>query len=127
MSWLDRFRNPLTLAQREAAIERARLEAVTLRQRREAHERAYDAAQSSRHRPMRGDQRSGNAVMDHARYSLRSWARHLDENHDLAVGVLDDLVKKIIGCGIAIEPMIKAPNGKLAVKAKDALRGLWLE
>ena len=127
MSWLDRFRNPLTLAQREAAIERARLEAVTLRQRREASERAYDAAQSSRHRPMRGDQRSGNAVMDHARYSLRSWARHLDENHDLAVGVLDDLVKKIIGCGIAIEPMIKAPNGRLAVKANDALRGLWLE
>ena len=30
MSWLDRFRNPLTLAQREAAIERAKLEAVTL-------------------------------------------------------------------------------------------------
>lgn len=127
MSWLDRFRNPLTLAQREAAIERARLEAVTLRQRREAHERAYDAAQSSRHRPMRGDQRSGNAVMDHARYSLRSWARHLDENHDLAVGVLDDLVKKIIGCGIAVEPMLKAPNGKLAVKANDALRALWAE
>lgn len=127
MSWLDRFRSPLTLAQREAAIERARLDAVSLRQRREASERAYDAAQRSRHRPMRGDQRSGNAVMDHARYSLRSWARHLDENHDLAVGVLDDLTKKVIGCGIAIEPMIKAPGGKLANKTNDTLRALWAE
>lgn len=127
MGWLDSLRSPLTLAQREAAIERAKLEAVTLRQRREASERAYDAATSSRHRPTRGDMRSGNAVMDHARGTLRSWARHLDENHDLAVGVLDDLTKKIIGCGIQIEPMVKGANGKPAKRINDTLRELWAD
>ena len=127
MSWLDRFRSPATLAQREAATERAKLEALTLRQRREAQERAYDAATNSRHRPVRGDLRSGNAVMDHARGSLRSWARHLDENHDIAVGVLDDLVKKIIGCGIQIEPMVKGAGGQLNKAVNDRLRDLWAD
>jgi len=127
VGWLDAFRSPLTLAQREAAIERARLEAVTLRQRREAGERAYEAASESRYRPKRGDTRSANAVMDHARGTLRSWARHLDENHDLAVGVLDDLVKKIIGCGIQLEPMVKGANGKSAKKINDQLRNLWAD
>ena len=125
MGILDRFRDPVKQAQREAAVERAKLEALTLRQRREASERAYEAANNSRHRPVRGDQRSGNAVMDHARTSLRSWARHLDENHDLAVGVLDDLTKKIIGCGIQIEPMVKGRDGKPVKRINDQLRALW--
>lgn len=127
MSWLDRFRSPLTLAQREAAIERARLEAVALRQRREASERAYEAAAQSQYWPKRGDLKSGNAVMDQARTSIRSWARFLDENHDIAVGVLDDLVKKIIGCGIQIEPMVKGTNGKPIKKINDQLRTLWAD
>lgn len=127
MGLFDRFRDPVKVAQREAAIERAKLEAMTLRQRREATERAYDAASNSRHRPVRGDLRSGNAVMDHARGTLRSWARHLDENHDLAVGVLDDLVKKIIGCGIQLEPMVKGAGGKAAKATNDALRMLWAD
>lgn len=127
MGFLDKFRSPLSAAQREAAIERAKLEAVVLRQRREAQERAYDAANDTRHRPRRGDLRSGNAVMDHARGTIRSWARHLDENHDIAVGVLDDLCKKIIGCGIQIEPMVKGANGKPLKIVNDRLRVLWKE
>lgn len=127
MGWLDRFRDPLTLAQREAAIERAKLEAVTLRRRREIGQRAYEAASNSQYWPKRGDLKSGNAVMDQARTSIRSWARFLDENHDIAVGVLDDLVKKIIGCGIQIEPMVKGVNGKPAKRINDQLRTLWAD
>lgn len=65
--------------------------------------------------------------MDHARSTLRSWARHLDENHDIAVGVLDDLVKKIIGCGIQLEPMVERVGGALAVDVNKQLRALWAE
>lgn len=125
MSWLDRFRSPLSLAQREASIERAKLEAVALRQRREATERAYEAALSSQYWPRRGDSKSGNAVMDQARSTVRSWARFLDENHDIAVGVLDDLVKKIIGCGIQFGPMVKLKDGSPAEEVNDTLRSLF--
>lgn len=123
--WLKR--SPLRLAQEEAQLEKLKLEASVTRHRREVLERAYDAAQPSQYWPRQGDYKSGNAVMDQARSTIRNWARYLDENHDLAVGVLDDLVKKIVGCGIQINPQVKTVAGALAKDANKQLAELWGE
>lgn len=135
MSFLDRFRKPaapaasadLVAAREQAEIERHKLEAMVMQGRRQALERAYDAATPSQYWNRPGDLKSGNAVMDHARWKLRSWARHLDENHDLAIGVLDDIVKKVIGCGIQVTPCVKRAGGQLHVEANKALSRLWSE
>ena len=84
--------------------------------------RLYEAAKlSNLHRP-RSISRSGNGVMDHARGKLRDLARDLDENHDLAVAILDDLVNKIVGTGIQIEPMVSLESGELDETVNDAIR-----
>lgn len=88
-------------------------------------ERLYDAAAlANNRRPPRGAGRSGDGVMEHARGKLTAWARHLDENHDLATGILDDLVAKIVGIGIAIEPMPmlgSQVSRRLSEQIRDAL------
>ena len=88
-------------------------------------ERLYDGASSSNYHKAQSTSRSGNGSMDHAKGSLRDYARNLDENHDLAIGVLDVLVNNIVGTGIPVEPMIKTRGGKLNVKANKAIRKLW--
>lgn len=121
------FASPVKAAEQEARIAELKLKASVCDERRKVLERAYDAAQPSQYWQRRGDNRSGNSSMDQANTTLRSWARYLDENHDLAVGVLDDLVKKVIGCGIQLEPMVKTAKGSLDKKANKALRDLWAE
>ena len=118
---------PVQVAAASAAIERHQLEAAVMKARREALERAYDASQPSQYWQRPGDLRSGNAVMDQARMTIRSWARYLDENHDLAIGVLDDICKKVIGCGIQVVPQTKRANGELHEAANKALARLWAE
>jgi len=59
--------------------------------------------------------------------TLRSWARYLDENHDLAIGIIDALVNNIIGTGIVLEPMVTMKNGDLHERVNDDLRRLWAE
>lgn len=60
-----------------------------------AAQRAYEAAQPSRLRKTKTDPGSGDAMIEPAGESLRLQARHLDENHDLAGGVLDCLVANV--------------------------------
>lgn len=93
-----------------------------------AAQRYYDAATVTAQHPRRGNNASADAVMDRARGNLREYGRWLDENHDLAVGVLDDLVTNIIGCGAGVEPM--ATQGRDALPAVDLnhqLALLWNE
>ncbi|MCO5759963.1 MAG: phage portal protein, partial [Chromatiaceae bacterium] len=66
--------------------------------------RLYEAAQTSNYRPRRGSGASSDAVIQQANTRLREFGRYLDENHDLAVGVLNDLVANIVGTGVGIEP-----------------------
>lgn len=89
--------------------------------------RLYDAAASSQYRKPRTGAQSGNAVMTQAQGTLRATARYLDENHDLAIGVLDTLVSRIVGTGIVIEPMIKDGKGELASDANEQVRRAWRE
>lgn len=68
--------------------------------------RAYEGAQATpQHlsRPVNALQSPDSAV-EGAGFNLRAWGRYLDENHDIAIGILDDLVTNIVGSGITIEP-----------------------
>jgi lambda family phage portal protein len=125
--WFRRGPSALQAAREKAEIERALLDALVTEKRREALERAFDAAKPSQYWQRPGDLKSANAVMDHARTTVRSWARYLDENHDLAIGVLDDVEKKVIGCGIQVSPKVLGRDGKPAKEANERLAALWRE
>ncbi len=90
-------------------------------------QRLYSAAGTSQYHPRRGDNRSGNAVMEHARGRLTNWARYLEENTDLAVGVLDDLTDRVIGTGITIEPMVRNRAGQPLEALNDTIKRAWLD
>jgi len=90
-------------------------------------QRAYEAAQPSRLRKTKTDPGSGDAIVERAGESLRLQARHLDENHDLAGGVLDCLVNNVVGKGINVEPQVKLKSGELAKPINDQLIELWEE
>lgn len=90
-------------------------------------QRAYEAAQPSRLRKIKTDSGSGDAIVERAGESLRLQARHLDENHDLAGGVLDVLVNNVVGRGVAVEPQVKLKSGELAKSVNDQLMELWEE
>jgi lambda family phage portal protein len=90
-------------------------------------QRAYEAAQPSRLRKIKTDAGSGDAVVERAGESLRLQARYLDENHDLARGVLNCLVNNVVGRGITIEPQVKRAGGELAKEVNEQLVELWEE
>lgn len=74
---------------------------------------AYEAAKPTRTRKNKGDNSSGTLVAD-AAANLRAQARHLDQNHDLATGVLNTLVARVVGPkGINVEAMPKDASGKI--------------
>lgn len=89
--------------------------------------RYFEAVNTSLYRSRRGGGQSADAVMDRARGKLREYARWLDENHDLAVGILDDLVTNIVGSGIAMEPMALTTSGEPHEATNRQLRDLWRE
>lgn len=101
---------------------------MAARARLQQAQRYYDAVAPSNQRPRRGNIASADAVMDRAKGGLREYARWLDENHDLCVGILDDLVTNVVGNGAGIEPM--AVNARDRSDARDLnliLRQLWAE
>lgn len=93
----------------------------------EQAKRVYDAAKGSSYRVGPTDRRSADAVMEHAGTRMRQWARHLDENHDLSIGVLDVLVNNVVGTGIAIEPMVRDNAGDPAEAVNAGIRRLLKE
>jgi len=93
-----------------------------------AAKRLYEATKITAQRPRRGGPQAADAVVDGARGSMREFARHLDENCDLAIGVLDDLVTNIVGAGAGIEPMAwRGPEREPVVKLNQELSDLWNE
>lgn len=85
----------------------------------------YEAAEPSRYHKPRTDRRSGNAQAERAAMPIRNQARHLDENYDVASGVLDILVTNTIGRGIQPEPQIMFTSGEPAIELNTALLRLW--
>lgn len=71
----------------------------------------YEAAQPTRLRKVRNDRRSANAQNERASWPITDQARHLDENFDIAVGVLNTLVANTVGTGIQPEPQVMRKDG----------------
>lgn len=86
----------------------------------------YEAAEPSRTHKTRTDKRSANAQNERAVGPIRAQARHLDENFDIASGILDVLVANTVGAGIQTEPQVMLKDG---TPAEDVNRQLlkWHE
>lgn len=88
--------------------------------------RYYEAAQPSNyHKALNGGGASADATVAPAADKLRTWSRYLDENHDLAIGIFDTLVNRIVGEGLTVEPVPRRRNGKLIEGLARDLRELW--
>jgi len=92
---------------------------------RQRASRLYEAAANSAYHKRPKVQGSANKSMDTARGRVRDWARTLDENHDIAIGVLDELVNKVVGTGITLEPLAASSTGKLNKKLNREISKLW--
>ncbi len=86
----------------------------------------YEAADNTRLRKRRSDTGSGDTVVSRAGRQLRALARHLDENHDLARGVLNTLVASVVGpTGIVPEPQPRRADGTIHEAFAQQLIELW--
>ena len=84
----------------------------------------YEAAKPDRTRKGRRETGSGNDAVLRAGATLRQTARHLEQNYDLALGVLNTLVANIVGPnGIGVEPQPRNADGSI----NDALARKILE
>ncbi len=120
MSWLN---NTISHLAPSWALERqkAKLAFDTIK--------GYDAAKKSRTHKANKESRGANQAVFAAGKSLREQARWLDENHDLSIGILDNMAKRVIGAqGIIVEPQPRGHDGEILPKlAKDLQRrfGNW--
>ena len=85
----------------------------------------YEAAKSSRLHKSRGASGSPDESNRIAADKLRDQARHLEENYDIAKGVLDVLVDNVVGSGIIPEPQVQGSDGKLHREFNSSLLTLW--
>ncbi|ELN2578447.1 phage portal protein [Enterobacter kobei] len=96
------------------------------RLRSEMQVQAYEAAKPSRTHSTRRENRSANTAVFAAGASIREQARWLDENHDLAIGILDKLEERVVGArGIQIEPQPLTPDGKVHEDFAAEIARLW--
>ena len=73
-----------------------------------------------------GDNRDGSAAVAMAGERLRKYARHLEQNHDIAKGALDRLVQFCVGAnGIGVEPIPKSATGEIHAEFQSALLDAW--
>jgi lambda family phage portal protein len=88
----------------------------------------YEAARPTRTRRNPKDNRSGNNLTDGATETLRGQARHLEQNHDLARGILTCLVNNVVGAkGIGVEFQPKNADGSVNKDLADELSWYFSE
>lgn len=74
----------------------------------------YEGGRATRLRKAMRDNRSPDMIVGAGAKETRSYARHLERNHDMARGALRVLVRNIVGPnGITIEPMPRTTDGKV--------------
>ena len=74
----------------------------------------YEAARPDRLRKGRRATGSANDEVLQAGGTLRQVARHLEQNYDLALGVLNTLVVNVVGPnGIGVEPQPRKADGSI--------------
>jgi len=87
---------------------------------------AYEAAKPSRLRKTGADNSSGDSVVGKAGTTMRGYARQLEQNYDIAKGVLDVLVNNVIGAGgINREPLPRKKDGTIHLDYAILLLTLW--
>lgn len=85
----------------------------------------YEAAKPTLTRKGRRESGSGDVATLRAGASLREQARHLEQNHDLARAVLDQLETNIVGAnGITVEPQPRNKDGSINAELATVLRNL---
>lgn len=83
----------------------------------------YEAAEPSRNRKFYKQRGSANELVQRGAVAIRTQARHLCRNHDLARGALRVLVNNVVGPnGIGIEPQPRRLDGTIHAEYADALR-----
>lgn len=86
----------------------------------------YEAAQPTTLRKQRKATGSADSEIRRAGHSLREQARHLEQNHDLARGVLAILVNNVVGpTGIGIEPQPRTRSGEIHEDFSRAIEALF--
>ncbi len=74
----------------------------------------YEATKPGRNRKTGTEHNDGSTAAAYAHRSLRAQARWLEENHDLAKGILDELTKKCLGRnGIGFDSMPRNHDGEV--------------
>lgn len=89
--------------------------------------RLYDAAKVSDFHRAPDVSSSADYVVNRAGTRLRDYARWLDENSDITIGLLDSLVNNIVGVGVQIEPQVANRKGEPLDKVNTRIRDLWSE
>jgi len=91
-----------------------------------AYGNAYEAVHPSRLRRGARDQGNGNATTGQSQAALRDMARHLDRNHDLSRGILNTLVRNVVGPnGIGVQPQPRGRDGEVLQDLAAQLDDLW--
>ena len=86
----------------------------------------YEAAKPGTLRKGRRETGSGNDAVLRAGATLRQTARHLEQNYDLALGVLNTLVANTIGPnGIGVEPQPRNADGSINDVLARQILELW--
>jgi len=86
----------------------------------------YEAAKPSRQRKFNRDQSSPNQLVSKGAVALRTQARHLERNHDIARGIMRSFVNNVVGAnGIGIEPQPRNADGTINTDYANALREAW--
>lgn len=85
----------------------------------------YEGAQPTRTRSMQAMAGSPNQLTQQSATKLRTEARYLERNYDLARGALDILVANIVGTGVRPEPQIRLRNGDIATDINEQIVELW--
>jgi lambda family phage portal protein len=67
---------------------------------------------------------TGDVSIANAGLNLTYQARYLDENYDIAHGILNDQVNKIVGVGISTKPIVKFLDGTPAIDINKELKRL---
>lgn len=115
MNWLDRY--IIAPIAPGTALRRASA--------RRALRAYYEAGETTRYRKARTDKSSANTLNQRSAEKVRTLARHLDENHDIAAGILDVLVANTVGTGIQPEPQVMLKDGQPASEFNTELLKLF--
>lgn len=86
----------------------------------------YEAVKTNRLRRARTKDGTGDMAVAGNAQKLRTYARDLERNHDIARGALDRLVQNVVGAaGIQIEPQPRTLKGEIHDALANEILVLW--